>query len=124
MQTHYTLETIHSVISLLKHKLENKLGMELDLPAEAAMQRSWERIVGTYNVCQLQRETGKVPGIIGLAREMAIMSGHTFCAGVWLEDIARGLYWSAAKHNEGYVSLQRQHLAGGTCPMIPLLWFY
>ncbi|KAF2129731.1 HET-domain-containing protein, partial [Dothidotthia symphoricarpi CBS 119687] len=78
---------------LLNHKLENMAGMDMGIPAQAAMQRSWERIVGIYNVCELQRETDKLPAVVGFAREIAIMSGQTFCAGVWLEDIARGLYW-------------------------------
>ncbi|KAF2027853.1 hypothetical protein EK21DRAFT_114489 [Setomelanomma holmii] len=103
--------TAHTYTYLLKSKLENQLGAASNLPAEAALQRSWARIVGLYNTCDLQRESDKLPGITGLGRELASVSGQTFCAGVWLEDISRCLYWSAAKVSNGFRALEKQPLA-------------
>jgi len=112
----HALETIHADLGLLKNKVLSTIGLDTG-PAQDAMHRFWERIVDTYNICQLQQEGDKLPAIEGLAREVANLTGQTFCAGLWLEDIARGLYWSAKKDKESFRCLRRQHLSGGTFPL-------
>jgi hypothetical protein len=59
--------------------------------------RFWSRVVDIYNQCHLTVESDKLPALEGLARAVANANRQTYCAGLWLEDIARGLYWKS--HN-------------------------
>lgn len=113
VQPYHALVTMWCIACLIWSKMKNALGVQMEMPAEAAMQRSWARIVGMYNTCHLQLETDKLPGILGLAREMAHMTGDVFCAGIWLNDISRGLYWSPRKDGQCYSALKKQPLANG-----------
>jgi hypothetical protein len=57
--------------------------------------RFWSRVVDIYNQCDLTVQSDKLPALEGLARAIAKANRQTYFAGLWLEDIARGLYWKS-----------------------------
>ncbi|RSL96315.1 hypothetical protein CEP52_011532 [Fusarium oligoseptatum] len=54
---------------------------------------AWLRIVIDFCGRKLTYTDDLFPAISGLAREVHRMTGDTYCAGLWRNDIARGLMW-------------------------------
>ncbi|RSL45460.1 hypothetical protein CEP53_010779 [Fusarium sp. AF-6] len=54
---------------------------------------AWLRIVIDFCGRKLTYADDLFPAISGLAREVHRMTGDTYCAGLWRNDIARGLMW-------------------------------
>jgi hypothetical protein len=88
----HQLQTLRATAYLSLDKISDAFGVTR-WSVEEARHRFWERVVQTYNVCDLTYETDKLPAISGLAREIGVFTRQTYFQGVWLEDIARGLYW-------------------------------
>ncbi|KAF2495661.1 HET-domain-containing protein, partial [Lophium mytilinum] len=59
----------------------------------SAQHRFWSRVVRAYNQCDLTQPSDKLPAISGLAREMSALIRQSYFRGLWIEDIARGLFW-------------------------------
>ncbi|KAL6709092.1 hypothetical protein ACN47E_001908 [Coniothyrium glycines] len=53
----------------------------------------WYTVVKTYSECSLTYETDRLPSLSGLARVFAQISGHTYAAGLWLEQMPDALLW-------------------------------
>ncbi len=54
----------------------------------------WYDILDEHNRRVLTYQSDKLPAISGVAREVQSRTGYTYRAGIWLEDIHRGLLWS------------------------------
>jgi Heterokaryon incompatibility protein (HET) len=105
----HQLQTLRATAYLALDKISDAVGMAR-WSVEEARHRFWERVVQTYNICNLTYERDKLPAILGLAREIEVFTRQTYFGGVWLEDIARGLYWHGSDENE---RLKRVEAAGG-----------
>jgi hypothetical protein len=55
----------------------------------------WYNILHEYGNRQLTKDKDKFPAISGIARETHRLTGLTYRAGLWEEDMHRGLLWSA-----------------------------
>lgn len=53
----------------------------------------WYRILRTYFDTELTFPSDKLPAISGLAKKMQSLLGYHYLAGLWREDLARGLSW-------------------------------
>lgn len=55
----------------------------------------WYSIVSDFVQRSLTFRDDKLPAISGIAREIQVQNGFTYKAGIWREDISRGLAWLA-----------------------------
>jgi hypothetical protein len=55
---------------------------------------TWYRLVTQYSRRALTKPTDKFPAIAGIAATIQELSQYTYLAGLWKEDIHRGLLWS------------------------------
>lgn len=59
----------------------------------------WYTLVSDYVVRDLTVFQDRLPAISGIAREMCYQSGYTYLAGLWVEDLNRGLLWNVYGDN-------------------------
>ena len=52
----------------------------------------WEELVKRYTRCKITRKTDALPAISGIASEFAQITGYTYLAGIWTEEL-RSLLW-------------------------------
>jgi hypothetical protein len=67
----------------------------------------WYDILTRYHPQSLTFENDKFPAISGMAREIGVRGNYTYKAGIWQEDVHRGLLWSttsAAKRTSQYIA--------------------
>lgn len=67
----------------------------------------WYKFVNEYMARRLTNEDDRLPAIAGLAKEIGSRTGHSYRAGLWLEDIHIGLLWSTrgrAKYGGQYAA--------------------
>jgi hypothetical protein len=57
------------------------------------LRRCWYEIVETYGPCQITKAEDRLPAIAGVAKRISALTGYTYLAGLWLEDIVEGLCW-------------------------------
>jgi hypothetical protein len=55
--------------------------------------RCWYEIVELYGRCQITKAEDRLPAIAGVAKRISALTGYSYLAGLWLEDIVRGLCW-------------------------------
>ncbi|KAI0377142.1 heterokaryon incompatibility protein-domain-containing protein [Hypomontagnella monticulosa] len=60
---------------------------------------AWYLIMTAYSAMNLTLESDRFPAILGLASRFRRMFSTTFLAGIWLEDLHRGLLWRALPLN-------------------------
>jgi len=53
----------------------------------------WNEIINLYNARSITRKYDRLAAIDGIAQEISRWSGYKYCYGLWLQDIARGLFW-------------------------------
>jgi hypothetical protein len=53
----------------------------------------WHDVVQQYSVTRLTQESDRPYAVAGIARRMHEATGDTYLAGLWLEDLPRGLLW-------------------------------
>jgi hypothetical protein len=58
-----------------------------------ALYRAWYRIVQEYSDCNLTNGDDKLPALSGTARRFAQFLDSVYCAGLWENDMLRGLSW-------------------------------
>jgi hypothetical protein len=56
--------------------------------------REWYKLVQTYSAKKLTRNDDRLPAIAGLATRFHSMCHSTYLAGLWEEDVMRGLLWN------------------------------
>lgn len=88
-----------------KHKLMRRLAVKmwhLKIPGRIRLAINgpfssvhWRTSVEKYSECRLTFENDKLPAIEGMAKEIGRRTGRKYCAGLWIEDIGRGLFWGA-----------------------------
>jgi hypothetical protein len=54
----------------------------------------WYDIINEYGTRNLTVPEDRLPAISGVAREISLLAQGTYCAGLWKEDLHRGLLWS------------------------------
>lgn len=64
-------------------------------PTELGRGLAWESIVVEYSKREVARLEDKLPALAGLAARYARATGHTYLAGLWLEELPRWLLWRA-----------------------------
>lgn len=62
-------------------------------PTELGSGLAWEPIVEEYSKREVARAEDKLPALAGLAARYARATGHTYLAGLWLEDLPWWLSW-------------------------------
>ncbi|KAG6357434.1 hypothetical protein INS49_013311 [Diaporthe citri] len=60
----------------------------------------WEAVVAEYSQREVTHEKDVMPAIAGLAARYAQAAGHTYLAGLWLEDMPRSLLWERTPFGE------------------------
>lgn len=79
---------------------------------------AWYMIMSYYSHKSLTFETDRLPAILGLVSRFQTMFSTTFVAGLWLEDLHRGLLWTVAP----FVRLGTNHLPQPPPPRpVPLI---
>jgi hypothetical protein len=113
------LSTLRALSYLTKDKAKDVMGIGFQYVPAEAQQRFWARVVTRYNVTSLTLEEDKLVAILGIAKAFEARTKLTYCAGVWIEDIARHLFWCAEAH-----PLIRLKNSGGTllCLFFLCLW--
>jgi hypothetical protein len=95
--TNRTLQTMVSNVAAFKDMVRYTVGGAQELnESEPILNRFWARIVLQYNCANITFNSDKLVAIQGLARSVARVNGQTYFAGLWLEDISRGLFWHAS----------------------------
>lgn len=68
-----------------------------DLAVAGSLYRTWEKVVQAYTSCKLTLPSDKLPALSGLASRMArhwrIDETENYLAGLWRDDLQRGLMW-------------------------------
>ncbi|KAH9229590.1 hypothetical protein K456DRAFT_1799009, partial [Colletotrichum gloeosporioides 23] len=59
----------------------------------------WYEIIWDYSNRLLSEESDKLPGLAGLAKTLANMTGDEYVAGLWKRDIVSGLLWKTRRWN-------------------------
>ncbi|RDW58859.1 hypothetical protein BP6252_13335 [Coleophoma cylindrospora] len=59
------------------------------------LRRWWYKVVDDYSCRRITYVNDRLPAISGLAREFHVRTGYQYKAGLWQEDMHRGLIWSA-----------------------------
>jgi hypothetical protein len=54
---------------------------------------AWYRLLTAYGECNLTNAEDVLHAISGVAQEIQTGAGDTYCAGIWLNDLRRGLLW-------------------------------
>lgn len=62
-------------------------------PGEYGKGLSWEWIVEEYTQREITYEKDRLPALAGLAFRYRQATGHTYLAGLWLEEMPRSLLW-------------------------------
>lgn len=65
-------------------------------PKEFGNNIPWEAVVEEYSRRRVTRDEDRVPALAGLAARYAQVTGHTYLAGLWLEDMPQCLLWTSA----------------------------
>ncbi|PMD12259.1 HET-domain-containing protein, partial [Hyaloscypha hepaticicola] len=55
--------------------------------------RCWYDIVERYGPCNITKAEDRLPAIAGVAKRISALTGFSYLAGLWLEDIVQGLCW-------------------------------
>ena len=80
------------------HRNSMRTSMELLKPRSTASMPlsydSWYHMISSFTRRLLKYDTDKLPALSGLATEVAKFQNGTYYAGLWLEDMARGMLWS------------------------------
>ena len=53
----------------------------------------WKRIVGEYTQRALTNPSDRLPALSGLAHDVQAITGYTYLAGIWKEQLPQGLFW-------------------------------
>lgn len=61
---------------------------------------SWEFVVNEYTKRQVAHEEDRLPALAGLAARYAQATGHTYLAGMWLEDLPKSLLWGIPRYGQ------------------------
>jgi hypothetical protein len=64
----------------------------------------WNKIICTYSTCNLTKGADKLPALSGLAQRFSTLLNDNYIAGIWGNDICRGLTWHRPPwwyYNEG-----------------------
>jgi hypothetical protein len=67
---------------------------KLDLGDDVTEWQRWYKVVVDFSRRFLTYENDLLPAISGIAREIQERTRGTYCAGIWIEDIANGLIWT------------------------------
>ncbi|KAL1854064.1 hypothetical protein Daus18300_011562 [Diaporthe australafricana] len=62
-------------------------------PREFGRGISWESIVAEYTEREIRHEKDRLPALAGLAARFGQVSGYTYLAGMWLEEMPSLLLW-------------------------------
>lgn len=87
------LQSIRTLAYLTLDKVKDMASVGIGQPVVEAQHQFWPRVVARYNVANLTEESDKLIAILGLAKSLEARTRLTYCAGVWIGDIARHLYW-------------------------------
>jgi hypothetical protein len=70
--------------------------------------RCWYSIVEYYGPCDITKAEDRLPAIAGVAKRISAMTGFSYLAGLWLEDIVQGLCW---RYDTGLLQTSSQYVA-------------
>jgi hypothetical protein len=68
--------------------------------------RWWYDVLANYCTRDLAFHADKLPAISGIAARVQEMSGDTYFAGLWQNDLARGLAWKAEFTRDNFAQVQ------------------
>lgn len=87
-------ETLAPIISGTKSFVSNLQSGQTEEEL-TVLRNTWFDLVTLYGKCGLTVKSDIFPAISGVARRIAIATGDTYYAGIWSNDIHRGLMWTA-----------------------------
>lgn len=64
-----------------------------NLSSSGATGLRWDAVVNEYSQREVSYEKDRLPALAGLAARFARARGHTYLAGLWLEEMPRSLLW-------------------------------
>ncbi|KAH7357083.1 heterokaryon incompatibility protein-domain-containing protein [Rhexocercosporidium sp. MPI-PUGE-AT-0058] len=70
--------------------------------------KSWLDVVEEYSKLCLSRESDRLPALTGVATVFQRRLGCAYLAGIWQDDIARGILWAVTRHQRVW-SLRSVH---------------
>jgi hypothetical protein len=60
----------------------------------------WQDVMSNYSNRKMTKESDELPALSGLAHKVANITGDTYLAEIWKNDIARGLLWKPWEGNK------------------------
>ncbi|KAL9118379.1 MAG: hypothetical protein Q9187_005079 [Circinaria calcarea] len=75
-------------------KSDIKVGESLLPEYDRKVFAEWNSLIFEYSSHALTYLRDKLPALSGLAHEMQKITGYTHLAGIWMEDLHRGLWWT------------------------------
>lgn len=57
----------------------------------------WYQLIEKYSACQITKMTDRLPAVSGLAAEIASITHDRYYAGIWKNEVIRGLSWQVVK---------------------------
>jgi len=81
-----------STLTGLSHLLPSTFSSKRD-PNPSELLRVWYQIVESYAPRQITKISDRLPAIAGVAKRVSALTGLSYAAGLWEEDLIRGLCW-------------------------------
>jgi hypothetical protein len=84
------------VADIIDDKLSSKVNPASGTDAELIqLFNAWYDLVMLYGKCDMTKESDVFPAISGIAKAIANATGSRYVAGLWQQDLHRGLLWTA-----------------------------
>ncbi|KAH7068366.1 heterokaryon incompatibility protein-domain-containing protein [Paraphoma chrysanthemicola] len=77
-------------------------GISCTLPKASNLDFSlWYSFVQSYTLCSITKEDDYLVALSGITREIELMTGDRFVAGLWEQELPEGLCWIACSNQDG-----------------------
>jgi hypothetical protein len=86
---------------------KDRLKLSTETTVEEVL-RQWFKILEAYTLRSLTFEKDRLPAIAGVAKVFGRLTGYSYKAGLWDEDLIRGLAWSIHYDDGGHKYKYRQ----------------
>ncbi|KAH6887103.1 heterokaryon incompatibility protein-domain-containing protein [Thelonectria olida] len=78
------------------------------VPRSMDRRPTWTETIEHFTACDITKEYDTLPAFAGIARAVAKQKGHTYCAGIWVENFVDDLLWYPACRGSTSDKIKRQ----------------
>ncbi|KAK4168150.1 heterokaryon incompatibility protein 6 [Cladorrhinum sp. PSN259] len=98
-----TLASYQRFTNAMLNSQQQHAGQKQDIFRTAQLLETWRSFVEDYSRRTLSIQSDKLPAIAGIAREMNRMTGLSYVAGLWKENLLQDLMWYTGKGQDWLV---------------------